>query len=377
MFQRRNAVILISLICAGAAMSQEPPQPAAAKRRARPTPPTRDPKTPGYVTAKELPDGANAPVNEDGNFILGPTHNPAPEMTVQEGVPQGTVYTFTMESTDSKIYPGIAREPNTFARPDPSDPNKRIVSSHPAPYTRRVGVYVPQQYVPGTVAPFIVGADGIDKALFTALDNLIAQKRVPVMIAISIGNGSGDGQGSQRGLEYDTMSGLYAEFVEKEVLPLVEKQYKVKLTKDPNGRATMGGSSGGSAAMIMAWYHPELYHRVLTYSGTYVNQQWPYNPETPHGAWEFHENLIPKSPVKPLRIWMEVSDRDNLSTGDAYHDWVLANENMAKVLAAKGYHYQFVFARNAGHTDRTIKQQTLPQALEYIWQGYPIAGVKK
>ena len=55
------------------------------------------------------------------------------------------------------------------------------------------------------------------------------------------------------------------------------------------------------------------------------------------------------------------------------HDWVVANENMAKVLAAKGYHYQFVFARNAGHTDRTVKQQTLPEALEYVWQGYPIA----
>jgi enterochelin esterase-like enzyme len=80
-------------------------------------------------------------------------------------------------------------------------------------------------------------------ALFTALDNLIAQKRVPVMIAISIGNGSGDAQGSQRGLEYDTMSGRYAEFVENEVLPLVEKQTNVKLTKDPEGRATMGGSS--------------------------------------------------------------------------------------------------------------------------------------
>ena len=197
------------------------------------------------------------------------------------------------------------------------------------------------------------------------------------MVAISIGNGSGDAQGSERGLEYDTMSGLYAEFVEKEVLPLVEKQCNVKLTKDPDARATMGGSSGGSAAMIMAWYHPELYHRVLTYSGTYVNQQWPPNPETPHGAWEFHEHLIPGSPVKPLRIWMEVSDRDNLNTRDNYHDWVLANENMARVLAAKGYHYQFVFARNAGHTDRTVKQQTLPEALEYIWQGYAAAESKK
>jgi enterochelin esterase family protein len=339
-------------------------------RRVRPVPPTRDPHTPGYVAAKELADGLVPPPTADGNFIIGPTHNPAPEMTVQESVPHGTVYTFTMESAESKIYPGIARERGTFARPDPADPAKLIVSSHPAPYTRKVAVYIPKQYVPGSEAPFMVGADGPDPALFTALDNLIAQRRAPVMIAISIGNGGGDAQGSERGLEYDTMSGRYAEFVETEVLPRVEQRYGVKLTKDPEGRATMGGSSGGAAAMIMAWYHPELYHRVLTYSGTFVNQQWPYNPETPHGAWEFHEHLIPDSPRKPLRIWMEVSDRDNFSTRDDYHDWVLANENMAKVLAAKGYHYQFVFARNAGHTDRAVKQQTLPEALEYVWQGY-------
>ena len=137
---------------------------------------------------------------------------------------------------------------------------------------------MPKQYVPGTAAPFIVGADGPDQMLFTALDNLIAQKRVPVMIAISIGNGSGDAQGSQRGLEYDTMSGRYAEFVETEVLPLVEKQYGVTLTKDPEARATMGCSSGASAALSMAWYRPDLYHRVLSYSGTFVNQQWPWNP---------------------------------------------------------------------------------------------------
>jgi enterochelin esterase-like enzyme len=190
------------------------------------------------------------------------------------------------------------------------------------------------------------------------------------MIAVSIGNGSGDGQGSERGLEYDTMSGKYAEFVEAEVLPLVEKQYNVKFSKDPDARATMGGSSGGSAALIMAWYHPELYHRVLTYSGTYVYQQWPPNPETPHGAWDFHETLIPNSPKKPIRLWMHVSDRDNLTTRDAYHDWVLANERMAHVLAAKGYDYQFVFAKNAGHTDRAVKARTLPEALEYTWQGF-------
>jgi iron(III)-enterobactin esterase len=371
------ALLSSPMAVVGPAMAQAPP---AAAHPTRPAPPTRDPRTPGYVIAKELPDGTNAPANADGNFIIGPTHNPAPEMTMQEGVPQGTVFNFTMESADSKIYPGIAREANTFGTADPNDPAKMVVTtSHPAPYTRRVAVYVPKQYVPGTIAPFMVGADGPDPALFAVLDNLIFQRLVPVMIAISISNGGGDAQGSERGLEYDTMSGLYAEFVEKEVLPRVETQYNVKLTKDPDGRATMGGSSGGSCALIMAWYYPDLYHRVLTYSGTYVNQQWPYNAQTRHGAWEFHEHLIPNSPAKPLRMWMEVGDRDNLNPNvmrDNMHDWVLANENMAKVLAAKGYHYQFVFARNAGHTDRGVKQQTLPEALQYVWQGYPIAGAK-
>jgi enterochelin esterase-like enzyme len=285
-------------------------------------------------------------------------------------MPHGDIYRFDMQSSDSKFYPGIAREQGGAMRPDPNDPTRMMVNSHAQPYTRHVAVYVPKQYVAGGIAPFIVGADGPDVMLFTALDNMISAGKLPAMIAISIGNGGGDAQGSERGLEYDTMSGKYAEFVEAEVLPLVEKQCNVKLTRDPEGRATMGGSSGGSAAMAMAWYHPELYHRVLTYSGTYVNQQWPANSETPHGAWEFHEHIIPNSPVKPIRIWMEVGDRDNLMTRDNYHDWVLANEKMAQVLAAKGYHYQFVFAVNAGHTDRAVKAQTLPEALEYIWQGY-------
>jgi iron(III)-enterobactin esterase len=336
--------------------------------------PTRDPHTPGFVEAKELPDGEVPPSDADGNFIIGPTHNRAAEMVAQTNVPRGTIYNFTMSSADSKSYPGIARDAGTFGTADPSDPAKLIVTtSHPASYTRKVAVYVPKQYVPGTAAPFIVGADGPDTMLFTALDNLIAEKKVPVMIAISIGNGSGDAQGSERGLEYDTMSGRYADFVETEVLPLVEKKCAVKLTSDPDGRATMGGSSGGSCALIMAWYHPERWHRVLTYSGTYVNQQWPPNAETPHGAWEFHEHLIPNSPAKPLRIWMEVGDRDNYNPNtmrDYMHDWVVANENMAKALAAKEYHYQFVFARNAGHTDRGVKGQTLPEALEWVWRGY-------
>lgn len=363
----RSALLCAALLIADPGTAQTTNTPPR-----RPTPPTRDPHTPGYVEAKELPDGAVPPLDADGNFILGPTHNRAPEM--QTNTLEGTVHNFTMSSADSKLYPGIAREPGTFGTPDPNDPAKLVVTtSHPSPYTRKLAVYVPKQYVPGTVAPFIVGADGPDTMLFTALDHLIAEHRIPVMIGISIGNGSGDAQGSERGLEYDTMSGRYAEFVESEVLPRVEKECSVKLTKDPDGRATMGGSSGGACALIMAWYHPELYHRVLSYSGTFVNQQWPYNPDVPHGAWEFHEHLIATNAPKPLRLWLEVGDRDNFNPNamrDGMHDWVVANENMARVLAAKGYHYQFVFARNAGHVDRGVKQQTLPEALEWLWEGY-------
>ena len=292
------------------------------------------------MTARELPDGTVPPADADGNFIIGPTHPPAPEMTKNEAVPQGAVCIFTMSSSDSKIYPGIARDPGTFGTPDPNDPANLIVTtSHPAPYTRRVAVYVPKQYVPGTAAPFIVGADGPDMLLFTALDNLIAEKKVPVMIGISIGNGSGDAQGSERGLEYDTMSGTYSDFVETEVLPQVEKLTNVKLTSDPEGRATMGGSSGGSAALIMAWYHPERYHRVLTYSLTAVNQQWPHRPDNPGGAWDFHASIIPNSPVKPIRIWMEVGDRDLLNPNvmrDDMHDWVLANEKHGQGARGQG-----------------------------------------
>ncbi len=374
-----TASVLMALLAgatpaAGQTPAAAPPPAASAAPAPRPVPPTRDPATPGYVAARELPDGAGPPADADGNFIIGPTHAPAPETALRDDVPQGTVCEITMSSADSRIYPGIARDAGTFGTVDPADPARLVVTtSHPAPYTRRVAVFVPKQYVAGTAAPFIVGADGPDQTLFTVLNNLIAEQRVPAMVAISIGNGSGDAQGSQRGLEYDTLSGRYAEFVETEVLPLVERQCHVTLTTDPEGRASMGGSSGGSAALIMAWYHPERYHRVLTYSGTYVNQQWPPSAETPHGAWEFHERLIPESPVKPIRLWMEVGDRDLLNPNvmrDGMHDWVVANEHMARVLAAKGYHYQFVFARNAGHSDRTVKQQTLPEALEWLWRGY-------
>src|SRR5438445_11614357 len=115
-----------------------------------------------------------------------------------------------MSSTFSRFFPSIARDTCTFGIADTNDPAKLVVTtSHPAPYTRKISVYVPANYKSGEVAPFIVGADGPDKSLFTALNNLIAEKKIPPMVGISIGSGGGDAQGSERGLEYDTMSGLY------------------------------------------------------------------------------------------------------------------------------------------------------------------------
>jgi enterochelin esterase family protein len=286
----------------------------------------------------------------DGDFVIGPTYADAPEVKVAPETPRGTLTTFAMGSEDSKIYPGLR-----------------------GPYMRNVTVYVPRQYVPGTPAPFIVAQDGRSwtSRLQPILDNLIHQGRLPVMVAIMIDNGGGDGKGSERGLEYDTVSGTYAAFVETEVLPRVES-LGVKLTRDPEGRATMGGSSGGAAAFSMAWFRPDLYRRVLTYSGTYVNQQSPVNPESPHGAWEYHEHLIPQSDPKPLRIWMEVGENDNGSKSPeaGLHNWVLANQRMAGVLAAQHYAYRFELARAARHVDKRVVLQTLPGALLWLWRGY-------
>ena len=306
------------------------------------------------LTARPTPD-------QDGDFVIGPPYDPAPELTVKEGVPKGTIHEFTIDSKDSRIYPGIAR----------NQPGAVV------PYTRQVAVYVPAQHRTGTPAPFIVVQDGMSPTyrnnLPPILDNLIHEKRVPAIVAVMVHNGGGDAQGSQRGLEYDTVSGVYTEFIESEVLPRITKDYGITFTKDPQGRATMGGSSGAACAFTMAWFHPELYRRVLSYSGTFVNQQSPLNPESPRGAWEYHATFIPGTPAKPIRVWMHVSERDNryFDQEETWHNWVLANNRMAAALKAKGYKYQYVYSRDSRHVDRAVVAQTMPEALEWLWRDYP------
>ena len=284
-----------------------------------------------------------------------------------------------MHSQDSTIYPGIQRLENDVTKRRDAYGNRIAAAeaeqSVAAAYTRTVWVYVPSQYVRGTPAPFILVQDGYGylNRLPNVLDNLIAARRIPVMVAVLIDSGGGDAQGSQRGLEYDTLSGRYSDFVESEVLPRVAKEYGIVLTSDPDGRATMGASSGAAAAFTMAWFHPERYRRVLCYSGTFVNQQSPPNPETPRGAWEYHDHLIAEAGRKPLRIWMEVGEKDlhHDDPESTWHNWPLANRRMAAVLKAKGYAYRFTLSLGARHVDPRVTAQTLPGALEWLWRGYP------
>jgi len=377
------------------------------------SPPTRNPFNPEYPPATALPGSQLPSPTAIGNFIIGANHPASPLIVDQRGVPRGTVYSFTMSSTDSVVYnPGLVRDdPNNCleaalyegqtASGDPS--NMLVPTSHAGIWTRTVDVYVPAGYRRGTAAPFMVTGDAYDETqLFPVVDNLIAEHRIPPIVVISIAAGGQDGQGAERGFEYDTVNGNYAEWVENEVLPLVEKDAHVTLTKDPDGRAAFGISSSGAAAFTMAWFHPELYHRVLAYSPTMVNQQWPHNPALPGGAWQYHDAwagppvtplavnghtvtsappgtslgapLIPNSPTKPIRYWFETGDRDlfyhNPAMADGMHDWARANEDMARVLAAKGYQYQFIFSHNAGHVDKATVAQTLPEALEFVWYGY-------
>lgn len=295
----------------------------------------------------------------DGDHTIGPSYTDAPELTPPAGTPRGHVYHFTMSSTDSAIYPGVT-----------------------GAYTRDVWLYVPAQYVDGTEAPFIVVQDGggYVNRVPPVLDTMIAAHRLPRIVAILINPGPGDGRGSERGFEYDTVSDAYARFIETEVLPIIPRNAAVRadyrdlrFTSNPEGRASMGCSSGGAAAFTMGWFHPELYRRILTYSGTFVNQA----PDAtyPHSAWEYHEHLIAEADRKPLRVTLEVGENDldlDSRFGDGMHNWVTANRAMAAALAAKGYHYRFLFARGASHCDGRVIAQTLPDTLAWLWRGYPV-----
>jgi enterochelin esterase-like enzyme len=345
---------------------------------------------PGALAAHAAPAPAN------GSFTIGPDYTLDQALTDQ-GAPKGKRFQFTMKFADSKIFKGEETTLTTSV-------------AQPATRTERViTVYVPAGYKSGDRAPVLIFFDGVgmqrgqaltfpspSAELFddmlektqNALDNLSASKdparKVPPFVIVSVQNGGSNNRGSQRNLEYDTMSDRNARFLYEEVLPAVEANAQIKaayprfaLTTNPEGRALLGCSSGSSAALIAAWFHPEWFRRVIGYSATLVDNQINTAPEDakfPLGAWEFHsgQELIKNSPKKPLRVFNHVSEQDNGATApeERHFNWVTANRRTAEALKAKGNDQRFVFSLATGHCDIKPFDQTLADTLVWTWQGY-------
>lgn len=311
----------------------------------------------------------------DGEFTVGPEYKIDPDLT-DKGNPKGKSFTFSMALAESKIFPGTD---STL------EPEKKAVRKE-----RKIFVYVPAAYKDGTKAPLLIIHDGPGQLSLVrnALDNLTISKdskrKLPAFVAIAVENGGNDGKNSERGLEYDTMSDRLARFINEEVVPAVLNNAEIKaayprlgFTDNPWGRAVIGCSSGGAAALTMGWFRPDLFRRVIAYSGTFVDQQDDDAPEEakyPLGAWEYHSGmkLIEKTEVKPLRIFTHVSEKDLRPTDpeETHHNWVMAGQRTAAALKAKGYHHRFVFSKETGHCDKRVFEQTLADTLVWIWRGY-------
>ena len=321
------------------------------------------------------PYAENPGIDGEGKHTIGPEYKVDPDLT-DRGNPKGKSFEFTMRLADSKIFRG---DDSTL------EPAKKAVRTE-----RKIFVYVPAAYQDGVKAPLLVIHDGPDRLnlVRNALDNLTISKdpnrKLPAFIAIAVQNGGNDGKNSERGLEYDTMSDRLARFIQGEVLPAVLNNTEIKaaypkfaLTDNPWGKAVMGCSSGGAAALTMGWFRPDLFRRLIAYSGTFVDQQDDDAAEEakyPLGAWEYHSSmkLIETSEKKPLRIFTHVSENDNRPKDpeETHHNWVMAGDRTAAALKAKGYPHRFVFSLATGHCDRRVFEQTLADTLVWIWHGY-------
>ena len=310
----------------------------------------------------------------NGNFVIGPDYAIDPDLA-DRGNRKGKYFEFSMPLANSQVFRGDDRT---------LDPRKTVRKE------RKIFVYIPAAYKDGTTAPILVSHDGPSRfnLVRNALDNLtISQdpdRKLPAFIAIAVENGGDDSKGSERGLEYDTMSGRFARFINDEVVPAVLNHAEIKaayphiaFTDNPWGKAAMGCSSGGAATLTMGWFRPDLFRRLITYSGTFVDQQDDDAPEEtayPLGAWEYHSSmkLIETSEKKPLRIFTHVSENDLRAKDpdETYHNWVMANERTAAALKAKGYDYRYVFSRATKHCEANVFEQTLADTLVWMWRGY-------
>jgi enterochelin esterase-like enzyme len=226
-------------------------------------------------------------------------------------------------------------------------------------------IYVPAQYKPEQPANLMVFQDGHDYVgvkgawrVPVVFDNLIASGDMQPTIAIFINPGhSGESKpasawkNNNRGKEYNTLGNVYARVPLEEIIPLVQKDYK--LTDDPEGRAIAGASSGAICAFTVAWERPDKFRKVFSTIGSYVDL----------AGGHVYPSIIRLTERKPLRVYLQdgSSDLDN-----PYGNWPLANQQMAKAL--EFMKYDFTFTLGDGSHNSKHGASIFPEAMKWLWR---------
>jgi enterochelin esterase-like enzyme len=233
-------------------------------------------------------------------------------------------------------------------------------------------IYVPSQYDPHVPAALMVWQDGQNlikrdgaSRTLTVVDNLIAQKKIPVMIQVFIEPGA-IGEKKMRSIEYDTVSDRYARFLRDEILADVGAKYSLR--KDAYSRGIGGISSGGICAFNVAWQQNDQFSRVLSHVGSFTSIQWRHDQADPREnilGGNDYPFLIRKEPKRNIRVWLQDGSED---LENDHGSWPLQNIQMANSLKMREYDFHFSWgggSHNAAHGNAE-----LPQELSWLWRGY-------
>jgi len=222
---------------------------------------------------------------------------------------------------------------------------------------------------PAVPAPLMVWQDGqglvagdLSKLrLFTVTENLVAQRLIPPMVHVLIAPGIAPDGKAMRSIEYDTVSDKYNRFLLDEVLPEVEKVYKLR--PDGYSRGIAGESSGGICSFNSAWFMPDKFSRVHSTIGSFTSIQW--HPEDKQDGGNVYPFMVRKQPKRNIRVWMS-DGADDLENN--HGSWPLQNIELANSLKMREYDFHFRFGL-ATH-DSAQAGIDLPESLAWLWRGY-------
>ena len=197
--------------------------------------------------------------------------------------------------------------------------------------------------------------------LGTVTDNLVHQGLLPPIVHVMIQPGTSPDGRAMRSIEYDTVSDRYPRFLMEEVLPEVEKIYKLR--QDGYSRAIAGESSGGICAFNAAWYMPDKFARVQSAVGSFTSIQWRSKENNDGG--NVYPFMVRKEPKRNIRVWMS-DGADDLENN--HGSWPMQNIQMANSLKFREYDFHFRFG-TAAHGGAQAALD-LPESLAWIWRDY-------